>query len=433
MTHHDPQRAFAVEVVRRLKEAGHEALWAGGCVRDFLMGRTPKDYDVATSALPPQVRTVFGRRRTVAVGESFGVVVVLGPPGAGQVEVATFRTDLEYLDGRRPSGVVYSTPEEDARRRDFTINGMFYDPVAARVLDFVGGERDLAAGLLRAIGDPHDRMREDKLRMLRAARFAAALEFDLDPATAAAIRAMAPQITAVSAERIAQELRRMLVDPHRRRAMQLTRELGLLPIILPELRPMLEADAGEWDVTLHMLQLLQAPSFELAAAVLWHAVGIGDDGTPATDERIAAVAETIGERLRLSNQETGRIGQLLAHRHALRDAPRLSLATLKRLMAQPFIEELLELGRVEALARGGDLSAITFCEEYLEQIPAAEINPPPLLTGADLIALGLTPGPQFKRLLDTLRDAQLNGEIATKDEAIARVQQLRRESDDDKK
>ncbi len=237
MTTSSPQREFAIEIVRKLRAAGYEALMAGGCVRDLLLGREPQDYDVATTARPEQVRTLFGHRRTLAVGASFGVIVVLPPRGndAGQVEVATFRTEGPYLDGRRPESVAFCTPEEDAQRRDFTINGMFYDPIETRVLDFVEGEADLAARVIRAIGDPHDRMREDKLRMLRAVRFTATLDFELDEVTAAAVREMADQITVVSAERIAQELRRMLVDAHRRRAVELCDDVGLLAVILPEL------------------------------------------------------------------------------------------------------------------------------------------------------------------------------------------------------
>ena len=434
MTHSDPKRQFAVEVVRRLKEAGFQALWAGGCVRDFLMGREPKDYDVATDAVPEQVRQLFGRRRTIPVGESFGVIIVPGPEKqAGQVEVATFRTDLDYADGRRPTGVVFSTPAEDARRRDFTINGMFYDPVEARVLDFVGGEEDLSRAVVRAIGDPHDRMREDKLRMLRAVRFAATLDFQLDPATADAIREMAPELTVVSVERIAQELKKMLVEPHRTRAMQLTREVGLLPVIFPELAAALERAPGEWDVTLHMLQLLPEPGFELAAAALWHAVAPPDDGTPVSAQRTAEAAFELGKRLRLSNQEIEHICWLLAHRHDLRNAPSLPLSRLKRIMAHPLIGDLMQLNRAEAIARNQDLTSVAFCEEFLRQTPPEEIDPPPLIGGNDLIALGVPPGPRFRELLEAVRDAQFNGEIRTQDEALELAKLLLHETDGDKK
>jgi tRNA nucleotidyltransferase/poly(A) polymerase len=234
---HDPerQREFAIEVVQRLRAGNFTALWAGGCVRDHLLGKTPKDYDVATNATPKQVRKLFRGLTTVDVGASFGVIVVVAPnKAAGEVEVATFRSDGSYSDGRRPDSVTFSSPEEDAQRRDFTINGMFFDPLEHKVLDFVGGERDLSQGYIRAIGDPHDRMREDKLRLLRAVRFTAQLEFGLARATKAAVTEMASEIHVVSAERIAAELRRMLTDQHRHIAVALADEVGLLREILPE-------------------------------------------------------------------------------------------------------------------------------------------------------------------------------------------------------
>ena len=396
MTTADPNREFAGEVVGRLKQAGYQALWAGGCVRDYLLGRTPKDYDVATDARPDEVRQLFGHRRTLAVGASFGVIVVRGPRGVADVEVATFRTEGPYLDGRRPESVAFATPEEDAKRRDFTINGMFFDPVAQQVLDYVGGEHDLGAGLVRAIGDPHDRVREDKLRMLRAVRFAANLDFELDPVTASAMREMADQLTVVSAERITQELRKMLTNEHRARGMQLAQAVGLLAIILPELRPLLpasadEAPAAEWERTLNMLHLLQEPTFELAVAVLWHAL--------PNQPNLAEAADALGQRWRMSNHEIERIAWLLDHQRALDDAPHLPLCKLKRLLADELIEDLLKLMRVERITQELDLKPVIFCEEYLRNTPPEEINPPPLVTGKDLIALGLNPGPEFKELL----------------------------------
>ena len=266
------QREFAVEVVQQLRGAGHIALWAGGCVRDFLLGRTPDDYDVATNARPEQVQEVFGRRRTLVIGASFGVIMVLGPKGArtGQVEVATFRTEGPYHDGRRPQHVSFSTPQEDAQRRDFTINGMFFDPVAEEVHDYVGGQQDLKRGVLRAIGEPLQRFREDKLRMLRAVRLATRFAFALDPATALAVREMSAEILIVSHERIAQELKKMLLNQHRARAIELARDLGLLGVIFPELAPVWtgyhhETPHGNvsprWAKTLRMLDLLEQPGF----------------------------------------------------------------------------------------------------------------------------------------------------------------------------
>jgi len=418
MTTSSPQREFAVEIVRKLRAAGHTSLLAGGCVRDLLLGREPKDYDVATTARPEQVRDLFGHRRTLSVGASFGVIVVVPPrdSGAGQVEVATFRTEGPYQDGRRPESVAFCTPEEDARRRDFTINGMFYDPIEARVLDFVGGEADLAARVLRAIGDPHDRMREDKLRLLRAVRFTATLDFTLDETTAAAVREMANEIVVVSHERIAQELRRMLVDPHRRRAVELCAEVGLLAVILPELptEPVVFRSERhpplrklEDELAIAMLSLLEVPSFELAFATLLNSL-------PARP-----VVHDICRRLKLSNDETDRIEWLVAHQDDLADAPSQTLARLKRTLAHPYRDDLIALLRVKRLARAADMQPVLFCDEYLASTPQSVIDPPPLISGDDLKLLGLKPGPGFKTLLDVIRDAQLNGGIATRDQALA--------------
>ncbi len=420
VTHPDQQRAFAEAVVRQLRNAGFTALWAGGCVRDLLLGKPPKDYDVATDARPEQVRAVFGNRRTLSVGESFGVIVVLAPDrDAGQIEVATFRTDGQYSDGRRPDSVIFSTPEMDAQRRDFTINGMFYDPLERRVLDYVGGERDLGSGIVRAIGDPHARMTEDKLRMLRAVRFTATFDFQLDLKTAESVKEMASQLTTVSAERIGQEVRRMLVDPHRHRAMQLCVELELLPQVFPELKP-IQSRPELWQSTLHKLRLLQTPSFSLAFAVLYDRLHECD--TECRDSLAAVTAA--GQRLRLSNQELDATLWLLKHRRSLRSAATQSLARLKRTLSEPGGEELLSLLRVQDLAEGHDPNDSLFCEEFLRVTPLAELNPPPLITGDDLKRLGLAPGPQFKRLLDTLRDAQLNGELASHEAALSHAKQL---------
>lgn len=410
----DRARKFATEIVQRLSQAGHIAYFAGGCVRDLLLGRPAKDYDVATTARPEQVREIFGKRRTLAVGQSFGVIIVLGQEGVPPVEVATFRTEGDYRDGRRPSRVSFCSPEEDARRRDFTINGMFYDPLHSRILDYVGGERDLAEGIVRAIGHPADRMREDKLRMLRAPRFAAALEFQIEPATYEAIRQMANELTIVSAERITQELKRMLLDRHRRRAIELCLDLGLLLVIAPELNT--EHFATSRDRVLRALGLLTEPSFELAMAVLLQ--------TLPTE---ASVIE-LCRRLRLSNDETARITWLVMHQHDLRSVDSWSPAQLKRCLARPEARDLLELLRVNILAEEGDLHPVLYCEEFLARTPLAALNPQPLLTGDDLIALGLTPGPRFRELLDSVRDAQLNGTIHTTEEARELVRRLEAQS-----
>src|SRR4051812_15317903 len=259
------QRAFALEIAQKLRAAGFEALWAGGCVRDELLGLTPKDYDVATSATPDQIRDLFGHRRTLPIGVSFGVITVLGPREAGQIEVATFRTDAAYSDGRHPDSVTFTTAEHDAQRRDFTINGLFYDPIAEQVVDYIGGQEDLKRRVIRAIGDPRLRLSEDKLRMLRAVRFAAAFEFAIDAETLRAIQEMADQITTVSPERIGAEIRRMLLDANRAKALELLRDSGLLPHILPEVAILAP---NEFSEVLRVSAVLANPTLPLAIAAL---------------------------------------------------------------------------------------------------------------------------------------------------------------------
>jgi poly(A) polymerase len=419
----DPKREFAVDVVRTLSQAGFTALWAGGCVRDLLLGRPPDDYDVATSARPEEVQKLFGPRRTLAIGASFGVILVHGPRGggAGDVEVATFRTEGPYLDGRRPEHVVFATPEEDACRRDFTINGMFYDPLAEELKDFVGGRDDLARKVVRAIGDPLARFREDKLRMLRAVRIAARFDFELDGATADAVRQMAREILVVSHERIADELKKMLVHPRRARAAGLARELDLLTVILPEMAPVcatagLPGSKDRWQVTCEMLYRFEIPRFELSLAALLHE--IARDGTA---DAAAGLAERICRRLKLSNQESHDVSWLVGHRDALHGMQTIRKFRLKRLLAEPLIHELLALESANAHATNESLAEVDFCQNYLRTTPMEEINPPPLITGDDLKALGIEPGPQFKEILEKVRDGQLDGVISTRDEALRLV------------
>jgi poly(A) polymerase len=412
----DPQRDFAEVVVRTLRDAGFTALWAGGCVRDLLLNRTPKDYDVATDARPEQVREVFGHRRTLAVGESFGVIVVLGPKrSAGQVEVATFRNDGQYVDGRRPESVEFSSPEEDAHRRDFTINGMFYDPIERQVLDFVGGQEDLKRGVIRAIGTALHRMQEDKLRLLRAVRFASTFEFELEEQTANAAREMAGEISVVSAERIAQELRRMLGHPNRAIALELCRDINLLPHILPELDSVSVNGGSTWQQLLETFRQLKSATFPLVFGAAFSAVV---DEAGVTQKVASQCVLEAGKRLRLSNDEIDHAEWLVRYRHSLDEAPGLSLARLKRILAQPLAEDLLLMVEARLRASNSSLEAVEFCRTFLRETPADEINPPPLLTGAELIAAGLKPGPRFKQLLDSVRDAQLNLQIATPEDAI---------------
>lgn len=402
----------------KLTDAGFTALWAGGCVRDYILGKTPKDYDVATDAIPDQVREVFGRRRTLSVGESFGVIIVRGPREAGQVEVATFRNDGTYLDGRRPESVEFTSPEEDARRRDFTINGMFYDPLHDKVLDFVGGRADLEAGIVRAIGDPIQRMTEDKLRMLRAVRFAATFEFTLDPSTADSIRSMADQLSVVSAERISQELKRMLVDPHRSRAIELCRETDMLLQVVPALSPVLDTES---ERLLSLLNALDEPSFPLAFATLLLPVA---ESSQLPLHETCELAQNASHRLKLSNRETHDAGWLLSSRDSLNNASTLSLASLKRVLANPLARDLLHLMTARSRASNEPADDADFCSDFLTCTPAEELSPAPLLTGDDLIRSGLTPGPKFKELLTQVRDAQLNLDISSPEEALDLARQL---------
>lgn len=433
------EREFAVEVVRRLRGAGFQALWAGGCVRDQILGLKPKDYDVATDARPEQVQKLF--RRTVAVGASFGVVEVLGPLPL-RVQVATFRSDVSYSDGRHPDAVVFASAREDALRRDFTINGMFFDPLEKQVIDYVGGQKDLEARLLRAIGDPAERFAEDKLRLLRAVRFATQFELAFDAPTEAALREMATEISVVSAERIAEELRRLLVDPHRRRGMELFMDLGLAAAIIPELLEMKgvlqgppDAPTGDlWDHVLRVLDLLgSAPSFPLAMGALLHDIGKRRTLGRTPDRYTFYHHEHVGRRmayeicrhLKLSNDERERIEWLVEKHQFLCDARQMRQSKLKMILAQPGIHELLVLHRADARASGRSEDHVDFCEQRLRDWSIQDLDPPPLITGDDLLRQGLEQGPHFKTLLDAVREAQLEGTITTPEEAMALVFRLR--------
>jgi poly(A) polymerase len=398
------EREFATDVVRRLRAAGYQALWAGGCVRDMLLGREPDDFDVATDATPDQVQKLF--RKSVAFGASFGVVEVLGPKPL-KVQIATFRSDVSYSDGRHPDAVVFSSPEEDARRRDFTINGMFFEPLEGKVIDYVGGQDDLRAGILRAIGDPAQRFAEDKLRMLRAVRFATRFRFKLDPTTAHAIHSMAGEITVVSAERIADELRKLLTGPWRAEGMRLLADVNLLNPLLPEL-----ASAGRWPRPLRVLERLPAEaSFPLALASV-----LQDLGPTAAGE--------ICRRMKLSNAEREHVEWLAKMHLCLCDAAHMRPSALKPVLAHPAIGELLALHRANAEAAGQSAEHVHFCEEKLREWSRDELDPPPLLTGGDLQALGIRQGPIYKRLLDAVRVAQLDGAVTTNERAMDLVKRL---------
>jgi poly(A) polymerase len=402
------QRAFALEIVQRLRAANFEALWAGGCVRDELLGIEPKDYDVATSATPDEVRNLFGRRRTLPIGAAFGVVTVLGPRDAGQIDVATFRTDAAYSDGRHPDSVSFSDAQHDALRRDFTINGLFFDPIAENVVDYVNGRADLEARIIRAIGDPRLRLREDKLRMLRAVRFAATFGFTIDDETMQAIQHMSPEIAMVSAERIGMEIRRMLLDDNRERAIRLLDAAGLLDRILPEVADEARNRESWWSCSLERLNRLRQPTLPLAFATLLLFVSGAD-------------VELIGRRLRFTNKEIERTKWLLENLPSVAQAIAQPWPRLQRILIHEGIHELIALHETSSEA---ELPAIQFCRERLAW-PPEKLNPPPLLDGGDLIRHGLVPGPQFSDLLDQVRDAQLEGQISTRDEALALVDRLR--------
>lgn len=416
----DEARRFALEVVRKLRASGHEALWAGGCVRDQLMGRAPKDYDVATSAQPDVVQSVFGRNRTHAVGAAFGVVTVLGPRGAGQVEVATFRKDEGYSDGRRPDAVTFSNAREDALRRDFTINGLFYDPVADEIIDYVGGRQDLESGILRAIGDPRERFQEDKLRLLRAVRFAARFSLQIDQSTWQSLCAMSDQITVVSPERIAAEMRLIVVDPYRVRAWNMLRESQLLRGMCAEL---MKVEEEVWQASMAISSCLQHPSFSLAmAAALAPLLADG-------------LGHAIGKRWRLANHEIDRITWLLRNWFVLRDAHARPWSHTQRVLAHDGGEELVALFTAMQSAHffsdgspialngtgaggwGSQNDAIAFAKERLAW-PIDRRNPSPLITGQDLMEQGCVSGPAFRPLLEAIRNAQLDGIVQTKEQAL---------------
>jgi poly(A) polymerase len=412
-------RDFAVEVVRRLRASGHQALWAGGCVRDRLMDQVPKDYDVATDAVPDRIREVFGPRRTLPIGAAFGVITVLGPKGAGQIDVATFRRDAGYSDGRHPDAVSFSDAEHDAQRRDFTINGLFFDPLEDRVIDYVGGQDDLQKGIIRAIGDPLARIAEDKLRMLRAVRFAARFDFAIEDKALAAIQQQARELVIVSAERVAAELRLILTHASRARGVELLADTGLLEIVLPESVLLLQS-RDQWSHSLAVLASLHAPTFAMSLAALLREIQLGD---PAKN-----LPQLVFERWKLSTDEHVGVEKLLREEPLIRTARKHPWPKLQRILVAPRVDELL--GYCEAVARVLDATTaeIDFCREQLA-LPPAELNPPPLITGDDLKQLGIPPGPAYRDLLEAVRDAQLVGQIQTRDAALALAAHLVLNSD----
>ena len=405
------QRDFAVDVVRKLRTAGFEAYWAGGCVRDRLLDRSPEDYDVATGATPDEIRSLFGHRRTLAIGAAFGVITVLGPREAGQVEVATFRLDATYSDGRHPDSVQFSSAREDAVRRDFTINGLFYDPLEDKVIDFVDGRSDIERRVIRAIEDPQRRFSEDKLRLLRAVRFAATLDFSLDGHTFKAICRMAPEITVVSPERIAVEMRRMLVGPGRVVAMRLLLETQLARAVLPEVVPADDAERRKMDDTLKILGRLEEPSFPLAlAALLLNWVDVPG-------------ATAVCHRWRMSNADTDRVAWLLENHATVAGARSQQWSKVQKIVVSKGFGDLLALSDALVAIGAADPDDVSWCRGLLDR-PRDELDPPPLVTGDDLIRNGIRPGPRYRELLDRVRDAQLDREISTQADALALVDRL---------
>ena len=392
-------RTFAIEVVQQLQQAGYQALWAGGCVRDQLLGLKPKDYDVATAATPDQVREVFGHKRTLPIGASFGVITVLGPKTADPIEIATFRRDGGYSDGRRPDSIEFTDAREDALRRDFTINGMFYDPAANEVIDFVGGQADLEARQIRAIGVADQRIEEDKLRMLRGVRFAAKHQFELESQTLAAIQRRASEISVVSNERIGAEMQRMLADPNRATAVKLLRQANLLAEVVPEGQTLFESE-NQWQQTLDRLTALQTPDFCAAVVILLKPIfkSVG--------------ADAVMQRWKLSNDQRKSIEFADRNYEVLVDSVNRRWSEVQPLLLSPYIESAVAL----VLACGATES-VAFLQGKLS-LPAEQLNPEPLLTGEDLIAAGVTPGPAFKAMLSECRGKQLDGELTTKEQAL---------------
>jgi poly(A) polymerase len=448
-------RDFAISIIRTLRDHGHKAYLVGGCVRDLLLEREPADYDVATDATPEDVMRIFPE--TYAVGAQFGVVLIPVPPElqiprstrddkkgeysatpshAGVVEAATFRSDIGYSDGRHPDEVRFSKdPREDVQRRDFTINGLLLDPVTNQVLDYVGGQRDLDAGIIRAIGEPERRFAEDKLRMLRGVRFAARFGYEIEPATFSAIRRLAREIHQVSRERVRDELTKVLIEGHARDAFLLLDRSGLLHEVLPEIEAMKGVEQPpqfhpEGDVFVHTLLLLanlpQPCPPTLAWGALLHDVGkpptfrVGPDRIRFDDHVDVGVkmAEDICQRLRFATDDTKQILALVKNHMRFAHALRMSESTFKKFLRLPRFDEHIALHRMDCLASHGDLTSYDFVRERMARIPPEVLRPQPLITGDDLIAAGYTPGALFKAILAAVEDAQLEGHLKAKAEAM---------------
>src|SRR5438309_5201711 len=439
-------RELADQICATLRRNGHQAYLVGGCVRDLLLGRDPSDYDVSTDARPDRVQELFPR--SLAVGAKFGVILVV--EDGTEVEVATFRSDIGYSDGRHPDRVVYSdSAKEDVRRRDFTINGLLMDPATREVLDFVDGRADLRAGIVRAIGDPRARFSEDKLRMMRAVRFAARFGFQIDPDTLAAAQGLSAQVTQVSPERIREELTKLLTESAARRGFELLDWCWLLPIVLPEIAALKGVEQPpqyhpEGDVWIHTLMMLEGLPAGVSPTLAW-GVLLHDVGKPATfrsaaetgdrirfdghvDVGVAIGREILG-RLRFSNDDTEQILALVEHHMKFKDVKRMRPATLKRFVRLPRFEEHLALHRLDCLSSHRNLEAYEFVENFLRQTPPEVVRPAKLVTGEDVLRLGYVAGPLIGKILAEVEEAQLNGELASKEEAMAFILSRFRQKD----
>jgi poly(A) polymerase len=423
---------IATQIVRRLQQAGFSAYWVGGCVRDYLLGREPGDYDIVTSALPDQIEKLFPR--TIPVGRKFGVIIVL--ENDHQFQVATFRAEADYQDGRHPAYVVFGDAVADARRRDFTVNGLFYDPIERKLHDWVRGEADLRAKIIRTIGSPGERFAEDHLRLLRAVRLAAQLNFNIEPETFAAIKAVAPKILAISAERIRDELIKLFSPPHASRGLDLLRQSGLLEQVLPEIAATINCDQSadfhpEGTVFNHLLLMLKNlpanadPS--LPWSVLFHDVAkpLTASRDPQTGsihfyehERIGAdIAQQILERLRFPRKQTDDIVTAVRCHMQFKDAVQMRKSTLRRLLMRPTFPLELQLHRLDCLGSHGRLDVYDYLVEQARELEKQPEIRPPLLTGDDLLAMGMKPGPAMGQLLAEIREKQLQDELKTSDEA----------------
>ncbi len=422
---------LALNITKRLNSKGYKAYFAGGCVRDLYMQKTPNDVDIATNAKPDDVISLFNR--TIHVGKQFGVIIVILE--STHFEVATFRQDKEYIDGRRPKCVVFTDEKHDVLRRDFTVNGLLYDPECEEIIDYTDGINDIDAKVIKAIGEPEKRFNEDKLRLLRCVRFAVKLGFEIEAKTYNAVKQLASEINVVSAERITEEIKKILLSPDPARGIELLNKTGLLKQILPELTALKgvkqpEEFHPEGDVykhTLKMLDLMQNPSFELAMAVLLH-----DTGKPATYEKrdrirfsghekvSAEITLNACERMRLSNASTKKIHALVLNHMKFKDVKNMRESKLKRFLRTDDFTDHLELHRLDCLSSHGLLENYDFCKQKLNKYKneKTELKPKPLITGKDLIEMGFKPGPMFSKILTETENLQLEGKINTKNAAV---------------